>query len=155
MAERIEFSDVDDTHPEKDRREEENKEIEKLKSSDKIKVSSSRSAFFYVDLTTKFLKDQEHVELSGLGIAVTTVVTAAEILKSQGVAELKSLRTSMVNVRERGAQKPKIEIVLFKSKNFEDVYARKQALAEENKQIKEQLHKGQEKIQQEVAAANN
>jgi len=28
-------------------------------------------------------------------------------------------------------------------------------LAEENKQIKEQLHKGQEKIQQEVAAANN
>lgn len=33
----------------------------------KIKVSSGRSVFFYVDLATRFLKDQEDVELSGLG----------------------------------------------------------------------------------------
>lgn len=33
----------------------------------KIKVSSGRSVFFYVDLATRFLKDQDDVELSGLG----------------------------------------------------------------------------------------
>lgn len=36
----------------------------------KIKVSSGRSVFFYVDLATRFLKDQDDVELSGLGYGI-------------------------------------------------------------------------------------
>ena len=36
-----------------------------------LKVSSGRSVFFYVDLATRFLKDQEDVELSGLGYGMS------------------------------------------------------------------------------------
>ena len=37
------------------------------KRKNKIKVSSAKSVFFYVDLATRFLKQEEEVELSGLG----------------------------------------------------------------------------------------
>jgi len=71
----------------------------------KIKVSSGRSVFFYVDLATRFLKDQEDVELSGLGYAITTVVTIAEILKNQGVAAVKKINTSTMDIKERPVSK--------------------------------------------------
>eukprot|EP01120_Amphizonella_sp_Union-15-10_P005188 TRINITY_DN1592_c0_g1_i1.p1 TRINITY_DN1592_c0_g1~~TRINITY_DN1592_c0_g1_i1.p1 ORF type:complete len:154 (-),score=44.98 TRINITY_DN1592_c0_g1_i1:117-578(-) len=127
-------------------------ENEKASSSDNIKVSSTRSAFFYVDLTTKFLKDQNEVELSGLGIAVTTVVTVAEILKSQGIGEIKKLKTSLVNVnggnrQQRGAQKPKIEILLEKSPNFDLIFEKRRKLTEEKRAIREMLQQGQERVQ--------
>jgi hypothetical protein len=32
-----------------------------------IKVSAARSVFFFVDLATKYLKDEAQIELSGLG----------------------------------------------------------------------------------------
>eukprot|EP01121_Diplochlamys_sp_Union-15-3_P007857 TRINITY_DN2032_c0_g2_i2.p1 TRINITY_DN2032_c0_g2~~TRINITY_DN2032_c0_g2_i2.p1 ORF type:complete len:171 (+),score=40.44 TRINITY_DN2032_c0_g2_i2:63-515(+) len=125
------------------------KEIEQIKSSDKLKVWGVRTSFF-VDLTTKFLKDQPEVELSGLGIAVTTAVNVVQILKSQGIAEIKSLKTNLVFVRDR-VQKPKIEVVLVKSQNFEEIYNRKQTLTAENAEIEELLLKGQEMIQQKLS----
>lgn len=80
---------------------EETSELEKAPPSDTIKVSNNRSLFFYVDLATKFLLTHETVEVSGLGggmtlkpglfakhTAIPTVVTIAEILKSQDVAKI-------------------------------------------------------------------
>jgi len=93
----------------------------------KIKVSSGKSVFFYVDLATRFLKDQEEVELSGLGYAITTVVTIAEILKNQGVAEVRKINTSTMDVKEKPISKAKIQITLVKSPKFFDILAAKPA----------------------------
>jgi len=79
--------------------------------------SSAHTVFFYVDLATKFLVDHERVHLSGLGkstalflrslissslmslpLAVTTVVTLAEILKKDGIANIVAINTSLIPV---------------------------------------------------------
>ena len=125
-------------------------EIEKSPSSDSIKVAASRSLFFYVDLATKFLHDQETVELSGLGNAINTVVTVAEILKKQGVAKIKNIQTSQVVPPERNVPttpKPKISIYIQKSDKFATVFAEKQKLAAENKEINELLKQKQQVLQ--------
>jgi len=92
----------------------------------KIKVATGRSVFFYVDLATRFLKDQEEVELSGLGFAITTVVTIAEILKTQGIASVKKLGTSTMDTQDRPSGKAKIQITLVKTPKFFDILAAKQ-----------------------------
>jgi hypothetical protein len=38
-----------------------------------IKVSAARSVFFFVDLATKYLKDEAQIELSGLGYGTKIV----------------------------------------------------------------------------------
>jgi len=79
-----------------------------------------------VDLATRFLKDQEEVELSGLGYAITTVVTIAEILKNQGIASVKKLGTSTMDAQDRPAGKAKIQITLVKTPKFFEIVAAKQ-----------------------------
>lgn len=62
-----------------------------MRACRRIQVSrEKRPLHFYVTLSRKFLQTDEMVELSGLGLAVTTVVTVAEILKSQGLVHLES-----------------------------------------------------------------
>ncbi|GMI84268.1 NVOLVED IN rRNA PROCESSING 7 [Hibiscus trionum] len=72
------------------------------------------------------------VELSALGMAIATVVTIAEILKSNGLAVEKKIATATVDMkddpRRRPVQKAKIEILLGKTENFDELMA---AAAEE------------------------
>ncbi|WVZ96745.1 hypothetical protein U9M48_042346 [Paspalum notatum var. saurae] len=60
-------------------------------------------------------------------VAISTVVTIAEILKNNGLAVEKKIRTSTVEINDemkaRSIQKAKIEIVLGKSDNFDEVMA--------------------------------
>jgi len=100
------------------------------RSKNKIKVSSAKSVFFYVDLATRFLKQENEVELSGLGYAITTVVTISEILKNNGIAEVKKIITSTMDVRDRPTQKAKIQIILEKSKDFDTIIATKMAASQ-------------------------
>lgn len=64
--------------------------------------------------------------------AIATVVTIAEILKNNGLAVEKKIMTSTVDIKDdsrgRPVQKAKIEIILGKSENFDDLMA---AAAEE------------------------
>lgn len=46
---------------------EESKDQEKAQSSDFIKVAADKSLFIYVEKAREFLKNQDTVELSGLG----------------------------------------------------------------------------------------
>lgn len=58
----------------------------------RIQVSrEKRPLNFFVTLSKKFLQTDEVVELSGLGLAVTTVVTIAEILRSSGFVYLEGM----------------------------------------------------------------
>nr|CAN60466.1 hypothetical protein VITISV_012496 [Vitis vinifera] len=85
----------------------------------------------------RYMQQHNEVELSALGMAIATVVTIAEILKNNGLAVEKRLHhaeimTSTVDMKDesrgRPIQKAKIEILLGKTENFDELMA---AAAEE------------------------
>ncbi|KAK3010504.1 hypothetical protein RJ639_010729 [Escallonia herrerae] len=93
-----------------------------------IQVSNTkRSLFFYVNLAKKYLQQYNDVELSALGMAITTVVSIAEILKNNGLAVEKKIRTLTVDMRDEPGARPipkaKIEIVLGKTEKFDELMA--------------------------------
>ncbi|KAE8670951.1 TPX2 family protein, putative isoform 1 [Hibiscus syriacus] len=113
----------------------------------RIQVSNTKKPlFFYVNLAKRYIQQHNDVELSALGMAITTVVTIAEILKNNGLAIEKSknlfsflikhglfdidclwnkaeVSTSTVSMKDenkgRVVLKAKIEIVLGKSDKFD------------------------------------
>ncbi|KMT16797.1 hypothetical protein BVRB_2g042840 [Beta vulgaris subsp. vulgaris] len=93
----------------------------------RIQVSNTKKPlFFYVNLAKRYMQQHNEVELSALGMAIATVVTIAEILKNNGFAVEKKITTSTVDINESGGrpvQKAKIEIVLEKSENFDELMA--------------------------------
>ncbi|CAL1359235.1 unnamed protein product [Linum trigynum] len=99
----------------------------------RIQVSNTKKPlFFYVNLAKRYMQQFNEVELSALGMAIATVVTVAEILKNNGLAVEKKIMTSTVDMRDdsrgRPVQKAKIEILLGKTANFDELMA---AAAEE------------------------
>ncbi|TMW85287.1 uncharacterized protein At2g34160-like [Solanum lycopersicum] len=92
----------------------------------RIQVSNTKKPlFFYVNLSKRYMQQYNEVELSALGMAISTVVSIAEILKNNGLATEKKIMTSTVDVNEdmrgRPIQKAKIEIVLGKTVNFDEL----------------------------------
>ncbi|KAK9291994.1 hypothetical protein L1049_019946 [Liquidambar formosana] len=92
----------------------------------RIQVSNTKKPlFFYVNLAKRYIQLHNEVELSALGMAITTVVTIAEILKNNGLAIEKSVLTSTVGMKDenkgRLVQKAKIEIVLGKTEKFDSL----------------------------------
>ncbi|KAF5186807.1 Alba DNA/RNA-binding protein [Thalictrum thalictroides] len=87
---------------------------------------------FDVSLLQRYMQQHNEVELSALGMAIATVVTIAEILKNNGLAVEKKILTSTVDMKDesrgRPIQKAKIEILLGKTENFDELMA---AAAEE------------------------
>ncbi|XP_010250057.1 PREDICTED: uncharacterized protein At2g34160-like [Nelumbo nucifera] len=99
----------------------------------RIQVSNTKKPlFFYVNLAKRYMQQHNEVELSALGMAIATVVTIAEILKNNGLAVEKKITTSTVDMKDesrgRPIQKAKIEILLAKTENFDELMA---AAAEE------------------------
>ncbi|XWS57704.1 hypothetical protein CRYUN_Cryun09bG0196400 [Craigia yunnanensis] len=93
-------------------------------NKNRIQVSNTKKPlFFYVNLAKRYIQQHNEVELSALGMAITTVVTIAEILKNNGLAIEKKVLTSTVGMKDenkgRVVQKAKIEIVLGKSDKFD------------------------------------
>ncbi|KAK1348938.1 Alba domain-containing protein [Heracleum sosnowskyi] len=100
----------------------------------RIQVSNTKKPlFFYVNLAKRYIQQHNEVELSALGMAITTVVTIAEILKNNGLAVEKKVTTSTVAMKDetRGklVQKAKIEIVLGKSEKFDSLMTNNTASA--------------------------
>ncbi|GAB4855381.1 hypothetical protein Ancab_024003 [Ancistrocladus abbreviatus] len=92
----------------------------------RIQVSNTKKPlFFYVNLAKRYIQQHNEVELSALGMAITTVVTIAEILKNNGFALEKKVATSTVGMKDetrgRMVQKAKIEIVLEKTDKFDSL----------------------------------
>ncbi|CAI9770423.1 unnamed protein product [Fraxinus pennsylvanica] len=108
---------------------------ENLKKN-RIQVSNTKKPlFFYVNLAKRYLQQNTEIELSALGMAITTVVTIAEILKNSGFASEKKILTSTVGMNDeakgRLVQKARIEIVLEKGEKFETPINRSQAVVQE------------------------
>ncbi|KAK9697815.1 hypothetical protein RND81_08G063000 [Saponaria officinalis] len=97
-------------------------------NKNRIQVSNTKKPlFFYVNLAKRYMQQHNEVELSALGMAISTVVTIAEILKNNGLAVEKKIMTSTVDIRDdsrgRPVQKAKIEILLGKTENFDKLMA--------------------------------
>ncbi|KAK7335982.1 hypothetical protein VNO80_28157 [Phaseolus coccineus] len=109
----------------------------------RIQVSNTKKPlFFYVNLSKRYMQQHNEVELSALGMAIATVVTVAEILKNNGLAVEKKITTSTVDIKDdsrgRPVQKAKIEIVLGKTANFDELMAAAAAEDGENGNAEEQ-----------------
>ncbi|EIE24354.1 hypothetical protein COCSUDRAFT_9336, partial [Coccomyxa subellipsoidea C-169] len=95
----------------------------------RILVSSTRKPISYINLAKRFLQEHGEVQLSALGIAVAPMVTVAEILKNRQLAVEKKLCTSLESLSDDYRcrhpspclQKPKMDIILMKSPNFDDI----------------------------------
>ncbi|XP_058223516.1 uncharacterized protein At2g34160 [Rhododendron vialii] len=99
-----------------------------MQKKNRIQVSNTKKPlFFYVNLAKRYMQQHNEVELSALGMAITTVVTIAEILKNNGLATEKKVLTSTVGMKDetkgRLIQKARIEIVLQKTEKFDRVMA--------------------------------
>ncbi|KAH9565553.1 hypothetical protein CY35_04G084200 [Sphagnum magellanicum] len=97
-----------------------------IHKKNRIQVSNTKKPlFFYVNLAKRYMQQHEEVELSALGMV-------AEILKNNGLAVEKRILTSTVDMRDeargRPIQKAKVEIILVKSGQFDELMA---AAAEE------------------------
>ncbi|GMN50040.1 hypothetical protein TIFTF001_019213 [Ficus carica] len=119
-----------------------NLNVSDIQKRNRIQVSNTKKPlFFYVNLAKRYMQQYNEVELSALGMAIATVVTIAEILKNNGLAVEKKIMTSTVDIKDdsrgRPVQKAKIEILLGKTENFDELMA---AAAEEkeNREVKEQ-----------------
>ncbi|KAI5669581.1 hypothetical protein M9H77_19434 [Catharanthus roseus] len=102
--------------------------ISENQKRNRIQVSNTKkSLFFYVNLAKRYMQQFNEVELSALGMAIATVVTVAEILKNNGFAVEKKIRTLTVDMRDEPGARPvpkaKIEILLGKTENFDELMA--------------------------------
>ncbi|KAI3463394.1 hypothetical protein Pfo_020057 [Paulownia fortunei] len=105
-----------------------NMNIAESQKKNRIQVSNTKKPlFFYVNLSKRYMQQYNEVELSALGMAISTVVSVAEILKNNGFAVEKKIMTSTVEIKDdsrgRSIQKAKIEIVLGKTANFDELMA--------------------------------
>ncbi|KAK6915393.1 hypothetical protein RJ641_020510 [Dillenia turbinata] len=111
------------------------------KKSNRIQVSNTKKPlFFYVNLAKILVinlsadRDEDSLFLkTKYRLAITTVVTIAEILKNNGLATEKKVLTSTVGMKDenkgRLVQKAKIEIVLGKSDKFDSLMSATSAAA--------------------------
>ncbi|KAK6162242.1 hypothetical protein DH2020_002083 [Rehmannia glutinosa] len=102
--------------------------IADTQKKNRIQVSNTKKPlFFYVNLAKRYMQQHNEVELSALGMAISTVVSVAEILKNNGFVVEKKILTSTVEIKDdsrgRPIQKAKIEIVLGKTANFDELMA--------------------------------
>ncbi|XP_015964674.1 uncharacterized protein At2g34160-like [Arachis duranensis] len=84
----------------------------------RIQVSKTKKRLdFYLNLSKRYIKQNNDVALCALGMAIPTAILISEILKRNGWATEKNLAIATVaaKVKEgRAIHKPKIEIVLGK-----------------------------------------
>lgn len=88
----------------------------------RMQVSGKRNHTFYVNLALKVLQRRpwyDKLELSGLGNAIPSIVSIAEILKRYQVARVRHIETSLVDLSDgegkRTLQKAKMVVVLDKT----------------------------------------
>jgi DNA-binding protein len=90
-----------------------------------VRVSLKRSKFPYVDITKYLLNEGEsHVDISGLGSAISEVVDIVEVLKSQNLIKVTSIETGRT---EESRNTARIQIRVEKSATFDRVFAEQQA----------------------------
>jgi len=86
-----------------------------------VQVSGKRNHTYYVNLALKIFQRRQWytvLELSGLGNAIPSIVSIAEILKRYKVATVKKIETSLVELSDGEGSRPlqKAKMVVFMDK---------------------------------------
>lgn len=107
-----------------------------------MKISSAKKPGVYVGASQKVLAEHGIVRLSALGAAMSSLVTVAEILKSKDLAVEKKVMISLEefeNDDESGTtrRKPKLEVLLERSDNFEEAVKKDEAERAERRRIRQ------------------
>ena len=66
----------------------------------RILVSSTRKPMSYINLAKRFLYEHGEVHFAALGVAISPMVTAAEILKHRRLATVTKITTSLESLPE-------------------------------------------------------
>ena len=66
----------------------------------RILVSSTRKPMSYINLARRFLYEHGEVHFAALGVAISPMVTAAEILKHRRLATVTKITTSLESLPE-------------------------------------------------------
>ena len=111
----------------------------------KVTITSQRAAPFYVFVGKRALSNFETIELHALGMAMSTCVSAADLLTRYwsvkqdindrfGYATLKKTIVEQVEVQGQVGmvKRPKMRIVLTRAANFKDLIAKADAVKKEN-----------------------
>jgi len=93
-----------------------------------IQVSGKRNHTYYVNLALKVFQRRNWynmLELSGLGNAIPSIVSIAEILKRYKVAVVRKIETSLVELSDgegaRSLQKAKIVVLMEKTNSIPEI----------------------------------
>ena len=63
-------------------------------------MSSTRKPMSYINLAKRFLYEHGEVQFAALGVAISPMVTAAEILKHRRLATVTKITTSLESLPE-------------------------------------------------------
>ena len=90
---------------------------------DRIRLTNKRNAFFYISLAKQMLAkgDVPEVELTGLGLAINSVVTCSEILKTSEFCRITRIRSSCVEADKVSI--PRIQVFIAKAPRFDELFA--------------------------------
>eukprot|EP01129_Flabellula_baltica_P001060 TRINITY_DN10977_c0_g1_i1.p1 TRINITY_DN10977_c0_g1~~TRINITY_DN10977_c0_g1_i1.p1 ORF type:complete len:152 (-),score=41.08 TRINITY_DN10977_c0_g1_i1:42-497(-) len=119
-----------------------------------IKVSTKRPLFFYADKAIEVLQQRDDVTLSGLGTAISRVVTVGEVLVSRGTATYSRIETGL-NSDSGRYNKPQIEVVLVKTPEFDSLIKIRDETVEAKAQAREEFDKKQAEFQTSLNAKYN
>ncbi|KAL5555823.1 hypothetical protein UlMin_038059 [Ulmus minor] len=73
-------------------------QVIEAQKNNRIQVSNTKKTlFFYVNLAKRYIQQHNEVERFALGMAITTVVTIAQILKNNGLATKKKYTVDKIS----------------------------------------------------------
>jgi hypothetical protein len=88
-------AEIKDNHDAVDDDEEEDNAIYQKKLVNRVVVSQARPLNFYVDRARRVLRLEPQLTVTGFGNTISMACTLVEVLKRQGIAKIKSIRTGM------------------------------------------------------------
>eukprot|EP00009_Paramoeba_aestuarina_P001678 CAMPEP_0201520880 /NCGR_PEP_ID=MMETSP0161_2-20130828/13062_1 /ASSEMBLY_ACC=CAM_ASM_000251 /TAXON_ID=180227 /ORGANISM="Neoparamoeba aestuarina, Strain SoJaBio B1-5/56/2" /LENGTH=110 /DNA_ID=CAMNT_0047919393 /DNA_START=38 /DNA_END=370 /DNA_ORIENTATION=+ len=105
-------------------------------NSNVVQVSAYKSIFPYIKWAKKLFADgQDQIEISGLGVSVTSVASIADVLATTKFASITKINTTRGGVGETRSNIARLQVWMKKSKNFDAL------LDEENKAREERAQK--------------
>ncbi|KNH03609.1 hypothetical protein XU18_4530 [Perkinsela sp. CCAP 1560/4] len=101
-----------------------------------VQVSAYKPIFPYIKWAKRLFSDgQEEIEISGLGVSVTSVASIADVLATTNFAKISKINTTRGGLGETRSNIARLRVWMTKSKNFDALFE------EENKAREERAKK--------------
>lgn len=123
------------------------------RNKNNVQVGVNRSKYLYCDLTKHLLAEgEEEVEISGVGLAIPSVVAVVELLKEQNMVVVQKISITrgelaatphVSGLPQKRGRRPeskteRMSVIVLRADGFEGKYAAQQAAKKERKTKDEQ-----------------